>query len=324
MTKYKRFLSINYFFWIGLFILPFVYCPKAVIPYEIPRVWFFIGWVEIMVLIALSRDQIRKGNLNRKLAFLTLTLFPIALISSILGTDFNKSLVGNYYRSDGLVTLVHLIAFSIAAFLYFGRKTFEKVPHFIFWGSSLVSMLAILDNFRLNILNDLAIHNFYGIVGSTFGQPVFLAGYLLTTLPFGMYLYKVSDGKLRKIYTALIVLQALTILLTRSWGASLGLIVIVVCWIFYFGRRHRGVYLGLFSILFVLGSLVFLVVQRRIIENLPNKFIAESRVRIYTKGFLAFTKRPILGWGWANFEFGLTCPRAWAIMQYQRIVTVGV
>lgn len=29
----------------------------------------------------------------------------------------------------------------------------------------------------------------------------------------------------------------------------------------------------------------------------------ESRQRIYTKAIIAFTQKPILGWGWANFDY---------------------
>lgn len=256
-----------------------------------------------MVFIVLIKFQFNKERRNSKLVLLIFVFFFSLLISSVLGKDFLKSLIGNYYRADGLTTVVHLIGFSLIAYLFLDEKTFEKAPLFISLGSFSVSLLALFDNFRLYILKDLSVVNFYGVVGSTFGQPNFLAGYLLVTLPFGIYLYKVSKNKLRNIFVLSIALQTLTILLTRSWGADLGLIVLAIFWILYFGGQHRKALLFFFSFIFVLVTLVFLVEQRRIVENLPNKFIAESRERIIAKGFSGFLKRPIFGWGWANFDY---------------------
>ena len=42
----------------GLFILPFVFWPKAFVPYEIPRVWFLTRWVELLIWFFLSLSHL--------------------------------------------------------------------------------------------------------------------------------------------------------------------------------------------------------------------------------------------------------------------------
>lgn len=303
MKKFKQYLSLNYIFLVGVLILPLVFWPKAPVPYEIPRVWFFNRWVELMVVIALIEFQFNKEFRNSKLVYFVFIYFFVLLISSILGIDLYKSMIGNYYRGDGLITLVHLIAFSLIAFLFLNKKIFKKAPFFLFVGSILVSLLAIIDNFKLYVLQDFSVVNFYGVIGSTFGQPNFLAGYLLVTLPFGFYIFKLYGSKYKAVILSLIAVQTLVIFFTRSWGALLGLTMFILLWILFFVKKHRKILALSFSVIFIFISIFFIINQRNIVESLPNKFIAESRVRIFTKGFLGFMQRPIFGWGWANFDY---------------------
>ncbi|MFZ2199403.1 MAG: O-antigen ligase family protein, partial [Microgenomates group bacterium] len=38
------------------------------------------------------------------------------------------------------------------------------------------------------------------------------------------------------------------------------------------------------------------------VNLVPSQILAESRERIFMKGFLAFAKKPVFGWGWAQYS----------------------
>lgn len=310
--------TIRLVFLLGLFLLPFIFWPWAEIYYEVPRVWFFIRWVETLGVLGVLGTLGRLGKLgkegNRSLIYGVLFFWALAVLSSVLGVNFEKSLIGNYFRFDGLFTLFHLVGLFFFLNLFW-EKSWEK-PTFktLAAGSILISFWTVF----LGVLGTLGISAWLGdlskwggsvfgnAIGGTFGNPNFLAGYLVVTLPFTYHFLK-EKGKIGLIG---LIGQMGAIFLTRSAGGILGIILFVFGLIFLVNKKKNLIsdkktiwFLGIgVSLIFGLFVLYF---GSNLFRNRASQFdfFPQSRTRIFTKGILAFTKKPLFGWGVANFDY---------------------
>lgn len=283
----------------GILISPFVFWPKAVIRFEIPRVWFILRFTEILGVSGLiGLFYLKKEVINARIILLVVLFLLAVFISSIIGVDPIKSFWGNYYRSEGFFTLVHLTGLFFFVALFFDAHLKKFTPYVIFLSSSILSLWSLTAAIRLYLLGDKSIDNWEGAFGLSFGNPNFLGGYLLVCLPFTALIFEQSRSKKAKIlYSSLLIIQIIAIFLTKSWGAILGIVLFILGW-FLLKKKIKFK----FAIPIILGFWVLLSIQ--FLNNLyTSKFTPESRERIFRKGITAFTKRPLLGWGWANFDY---------------------
>jgi O-antigen ligase len=294
----KIFLKSEFFlliFTIGLFIIPFVSWSLASITYEIPRVWFAQRWIELMVVIAFIKGLNDKKQKNKDIlmvGFVWLFLI-VVLISSITGVDFARSFWGNLYRNDGLFTLGHLVMFFFLAYAYWEEK-WEKASIFaIALGSGFLSLWVIIDGFI----------NWGSAVAVSFGNPNFLAGHLVVTLPFLVLSEKLIKHQLvDRLVKISVFLQITAISFTYSRAGIIGVIFFLAGW--FLIEKKTSLKKVLFALLGggILIGVIAGVIYFIGIEKAPVTFIAEGRQRIFIKGFMGFIQRPILGWGWANFD----------------------
>jgi O-antigen ligase len=278
----------RFWFFLGLFLLPLIFWPWATIPYEIPRVWFANRWIEglgfLGVLGILSGFKPPRRQIDTNLVLLTSFFVIWAIFSSLLGVDFSKSFWGNYYRSDGLLTLFHLAGLSFFLTLFWNHSWWQKTVTALASGATASGVWAIFSGCRQLP------------TGATFGQPNFLAGFLLICLPFSAFLLIRAKNKNEKIFWALaFTIQIAAILLTFSRAGILGILLFVLGWLFL--HKKLPWIVGFLSLgLLLTASLLYL-------RQNPQQSSPEERLRIITKGIMAFEKRPIFGWGWANFDY---------------------
>lgn len=285
----------------GLFLMPFIFWPWAEVAYEVPRVWFICRWIEILLILGLFSQFFQKTTTqpNKKLISSVIIFFIVMISASVLGIDWQKSLWGNYYREDGLLTYLHLVSLFIFLSLYWKNSWKKAVLYVICLGSFLSSLWSTYLGFRLFVLKDATTHNWQGTIGGFFNQPNFLAGYLLVTLPFLIYFYEKSLLKKDKIlWLGAISLQIIAIILTYSWAGVMGIFIILIINNLLFSQNKLKKYLSLIILVVILTGIIFTYFSYR-----EKSFVAESRSRIYTKVFLGALKRPFLGWGWANVDY---------------------
>ncbi len=275
----------------GIFLMSFFWWPNAPVPFEVPKVIFFQWFVRILVLVFAASFLVKKRTwkVNFKL-FIPIIIFAVwATVSSILGSDISKSFVGNYFRRDGLITLYELIGFSLLV-SYFWKEKFKKaISLTLFTSSALLSFLTLIQILR---------HKFGLGSAVTFGNPVFLAGYLSVAFPFSFYLFKLTS---KKIYLICLVVQLLAVVLIGAVSSILTLIIFAILYLLFFQKRTKrfvliSILLGIFSLLFFFWS------RNYYLEN-SKTLIAEGRVRIFQNILRGFVKRPILGYGWANVDY---------------------
>ena len=275
----------------GIFLTSIFWWPKAAVPFEVPKVIFFQWFVRILVLVFAVSFLVKKRHwkVNPKLLIPILIFAVWTTISSILGSDISKSFAGNYFRRDGLITLYELIGFSFLV-SYFWKEEFKKaISLTLFTSSALLSFVTLIQILR---------HKFGLGAAVTFGNPVFLAGYLSVAFPFSFYLFKLTN---KKIYLIGLVVQLLAVVLIGAVSSILTLIIFAILYLLFFQKRTKrfvliSILLGIFSFLFFFWS------RNYYLEN-SKSLIAEGRVRIFQNILRGFVKRPILGYGWANIDY---------------------
>ena len=301
--------SLKITFFSGIFLLPFVVWPASPTPFEVPRVWVFSRWVEILVLLSIFNLGKIQNKPNTWILLFALAFFLIEAGASWFGVDWTKSIFGNYYRADGLITILHAVILVFFLALFWTKSYSRTLAYVFLFSSALVSFWALDEFISLHFLKNLSIPNFSGAVGASFGQPNFLAGYLLVGLPFSLYAYTLKSGTFRVLVRIGIILQILAIFLTMSWGGILGLILLLLFYFLLSGKKLVVKISLAFVLLFIMGGALFYYAQSR------PKFVAghqeialhpQSRERIVNNALYAFNLKPFAGWGRSNFDYAFT------------------
>lgn len=256
--------------------------------YEMARVW--IVRLGPVVLWMFGAAEIwRKGiKINRLGALMKRALFlgvwtSLLWWSLTIGPDPWKSYWGNYLRGDGIFTFFGFGLLSLWLVYFWENKWLD----ILCW---VVVMGGIIQVFgELSSCSELTKLDCSGWMGSS----ILVAGLLTMVVPFWNRLYRASMGK-RKIGLVVAgVLLTIGLVLTGTWMAVVGVFLIV------FGVIKIKKYL------MILLAILFVVLAGWSWwgQQTGTGFVAESRQRIWTKGLLAVTKKPFLGWGLANFDY---------------------
>lgn len=287
-------MFVKCLFLFGLFLLPFIFWPNSYVIYEIPKVWFFNRWVEVLLLFTLFKVVSLKTFKFQTIHLLLPIYLGWVVLSAVSGPNLGQSLLGNFYRDDGIVTLIHL-----AALLFIVSVNFKKT-----WIKPVFQVLTT-NSFILSVTNIYSvIQNFKNTL--FFGQANYLAGYQLVALPLTLYLLKTSSNKTtRFLLSGCALLQFISIYLTNSKAS-----VALALSIFLFSHRYAMARLNfkfIFSLLIFISVAYYMFVS---IDNLvldktsltKNNYLFEGRGRIYAKALLAVKEKPLFGWGWSNFS----------------------
>lgn len=293
LVTHNEIMFFIVFFIIGLVSISFAWWPYTDVAFEVPKVIVFSVFTKILFLIFLydlfkNPKNGSRWKLDKRIFNLILIFFVWTIFSSLLGSDLPKSIMGNYFRRDGLLTLFDLVGFSLFV-SYFWKEKYIRLISATFFSTGLI--LSYLTLFKL------AQGSF--ILGSavTFGNPVFLAGYLSVSLPFSYYFLSTFKNK---YYYLLLLPQILAIF---SIGATSAIISILLYAIIYFLILTKGKLKILYiSILTILLLSVLYGWAKDYQETNNKSLIAEGRVRIFLNIAQGIAKRPLTGYGWSNVD----------------------
>lgn len=290
-------------FLVGFFVSVFVYWPWAKVEYEIPKVWFTQRWIEVLLIISVFSfaKGLKKEKLDTVLISFVLLFLLWVVFSALLGIDFQKSISGNYYRADGIINLLHLAALFLVVSLFYKKDLVLSYVKLVSLSSVILSFVTVCCWLGFYVFDFKGISVWQGAFGLAFGNPNFLAGYLIVTLPLTYFLVrKPLAAKKNKFLKAAFTVQILGILITKSWAGVFGIYIFwLLVQVYEKGMNIRRILISILVLTSLLGGYF---VYRKHIET-PGIVIAESRERIFTKGILAYLKRPVSGWGWANFDY---------------------
>jgi O-antigen ligase len=250
-------------------------------------------------------------------------LFFIYLLATIFSVDVRYSLWGDPFRAGGFITFSFYILFAIIIFLIIRQKDWQLILDFSIIIGVLVSIVAIFQQF--GIFSKFFIP-FTIRPGSTLGNPIFLAIYLLLliflTLTFGL----LSKNRIKKFFYffSLLLFFSVSIILTQTRAALAGLIIGSLWFFFGYPKKMRSlkisaaiilvfVILGMYATKTYLDSHLYVYKKMppivsstvdRVLSAFEGTKIIESRVSAWKVSLNALKERPILGYGPENFHIG--------------------
>lgn len=296
-----NFKKLLYRFYLSIFfVIPFFFWPYSPISFEIPKVWIFQRYVEILAILFIFFTLTIKttNRVDFKLYRLVFLFLGIQFVSAIIGSDFKRSFWGNIFRGDGLITYIHLICFSLITSNILNKKMIYDATGIISLSSFLLAILYLAQSLAINLWGNF-IPNWYGKPLYPFGNPVFASGYFISSIPFIFHYFRKNSIK-----KALIIFTLILILIILETDGAI-ITLLFASFVSFLLRIHNKItkifiiFAG--TIAFLAGSIIFI---NRYINYKTSKlgFLPEGRERILVKAFLAFQEKPIIGWGWANFD----------------------
>ena len=244
-------------------------------------------------------------------------LFIFLIISLLFSVDPAMSWLGTYDRQEGLIswlfyglwaTLLVLHLNSIPENLRLIKiNSFLKV---ISISGLLVSFYAILQILGWDFVTWSEPANITGRSMSFFGQPNYLACWLVLVLPFSAYLIFIAKNKLSRLPWALVFISELAALLATGSRATFFIFLIIsAVWLIWFLTQknilsRQKIFLIILVVVITLSSfLTFLAISNRPrFEELTNfkKGSAAVRLELWQTGWAAYLKKPWLGYGLEN------------------------
>lgn len=281
----------------GLSLLPFIHNASAQIPYEIPRVYFFYGWSVILFCVALVQKRVApKGQLVWWLGLYML----IAILASVVGVNPLKSLQGNFYRRDGLLTLYFCMTFAWAIALGWRENLGNAIVKTIAFTTILLALIIVGQGLQLQFLTSSIIANWNGDIGWIFGNPNFLAGYLLVSAPLTLLGARLLSPKKISLHAMVWALLGSALYFTHSRASMLLFAAFAAYSISE--RFSRNIKFTIACTLIVCGAFISWKIMAHDTGDMMLTMVAESRERIYRKMLLGWLERPMLGYGWANAD----------------------
>ena len=319
---------IKYGIYLAMF-MPLVFTSRTMYPWHFGKTVVFQVLIEILVIIGVSGYFYKKYYLKKGIfclnelrdRFCALDWFVFAfLLSQVLaafvGVDFEKSFWGNIQRMQGVFSWLHFGAFYYLLRVYvFSKQDWLKLIGVVV-GVAVVSGLIALFGHNFFIFRDVVMNQ--SRVSGLLGNPIFLAGYLVIPLFLSVVLHR-SDKRYKSWYLALMSLILVTIAMTQTRGAYIGVMggvsVCVALYLRYgFNRviKQALVNIGLILVILISGFYVVNARSEYFRDNYPkishllsinlNETTAKTRLMAWNVGVEGVQSRPAFGWGPENYQ----------------------
>ncbi len=328
MFEQKIINTIKYLIYALIIVVPLVYFPTMMMPFQLSKTIVFQILAEIIFVLwlglAIFNNKYRV-RISPLIIFLSVFM-AIMSISVIFGPDWRMSLWSDESRSLGLVALWHFFILFLAI-----SSLKEKINWNIIWTLSfltaaVVSLIGISQKFFIfpKGANPWLYILYPGIperVGSTFSNPAFMAGYLLFNFFIGLWLFGLlaqnKNLKIKSLIGLGIILITIAIFLSQTLGVLLGLAIGILIFIFWliFQSHSKVLYktsLATLGILIILSGIFLFTRENSFWQKIPGlKRIADfslqresisGRLITWRLSLNAFKEKPIFGWGLENFR----------------------
>ncbi|MBI5230119.1 MAG: O-antigen ligase family protein, partial [Candidatus Magasanikbacteria bacterium] len=299
----------------ALLILPLVFTPFTMFPWQFGKTIIFQMIVEILLAIGVVVVFYGKTFVWNTLNFLDkalLVFLLILFISSLTGANFGSSFGTSQMRSNGVFLWLHFGVFYFLMRQFFRtEKQWHTVLDVIIGVSVLISLTALFQNYLPAAWRgDGGGTQFSGIIGNR----AHLALYLILPIALALYqflsIFNSSNQWKRWVYLVIGFGEAIILYFTGNRGAFLGLVVggffVLSVSIFIFSRKQyrllaaSGLALGcVIVIVLLLNRLGSGTVDFR---NYYASGTAKTRLMAWNIALKGFIDRPLAGWGMNNFE----------------------
>src|SRR3989344_489227 len=303
-------------------ITPLLLSSKFFFPYISSKTFYFRLIIEIAFGLYLW-IVFKNASFRPKWSWIERALViyvAIVFVTSLIGINFYRSFWGNVERGEGILTLLHVVAyFFILANLFRSEATWRR----FFLTSVIVSLLvgfyALLQ--RAGTENFLLFKIFPGDVSrisGTIGNAAFFGGYILINIFLSAWLFYRSRSTWQKFLCGVIIAaQVYFVNASQTRGALLGLVVAAMLLLLGLGfsshrRSLRFGALGLLGILILSGIFFWsgrdsvFVAKFGGLSRLANislsDITAESRLLTWQASWQGFQDRFFQGYRYENFN----------------------
>ncbi len=316
--KSKFIQGLFCFFVIITLLTPFWVFKDLLFPFITSKAYFLRIMVEISlpfyVFLVLGNKDYRPSFKN-PLSLSVLAFLLLNIISALAGVNPLKSFWGNFERMGGVIYIAHLTLLYFYVLLL-GQIGQQYMRRFVV-GVILIAGAVALDGLLIKLTRN---HFFmsdpsYPRVSGTFGNPIFIASYLIIPMLLTVYYLLAEENRwIKAFYGALALLELYVILLSGTRGAIVGLLIgLFVAAVAYVAlnqkaqiRRWGGLGVLMFSILVVLaftqhskfpqGSMLYRVFNLRDTNT-------SARLVQWKVALTGFKDRPLLGVGSENYYY---------------------
>lgn len=310
---------------------------SKVIYFRILTEIIFALWLILIIFDRNYRSKfyaLFKKNKRWNLLLISVFLFSFVLIfSSIFGQDFYNSFWSSLMRMEGLFTYLHLPILFLILVTILKKDELLKLLKISVFISFIVSIIALIQklnphffiksNFFIESINQ-------NRPESLLSNPDFLALYLVLFIFLALGLFFSQKNKIKNtpylihytlyFYPIIAFVNLLALIFTLSRAGVLAFIagIIFLGFIFIFSLKNLKKQIILFSLLILLLIVPVLTILNRdkIIPKLQNSssinslfqrfsYIDESvkgRWATWRVGFEGLKEKPLLGWGYNNFN----------------------
>jgi len=300
-------------------LVPLAIYPRFLYPLTTPKIMVFQILVEIIFFLWLA-DIFLNRSWRPRLTPLSAAVFISILVlsvSSFFGANLSKSLWDLIDRGTGLVLLWHLLALFLIIKSLKGRDVVS-----LKWFAELnvatggvISIIALIQRFGGWPASLLASAS-PSVAFAPFANSPFLAAYLMLIFFLGSWLItETKRGASRWAIILTVILNLVVLFLTGNRSAIIGLVTGLIVLTLYSLFKKEFIYSIIAGIVIIsLGSVtaVFLKTQNNPIWlNVPgiSRFASHStylnlthRTFAWEIAWKAFKEKPVLGWGWGNFD----------------------
>ncbi len=311
---------LKYFIYAGIFVIPFIpwiVASSSYFPFITGKGFAFRLIVELIfaawAVLALRDNSARPEK--SWVLYSVLILGAVDILATIFGLNPYRSFWSNYERMDGLVTILHLVAY----FIVLISVLKDKMKWFYLANVALIANVYIALYGFLQLAGKAQIHQSAARLDASLGNSAYLAVYVLFMIFIAGYLLFLTWSKNKALaifYIVMMVLDIVVLYYTATRGAILGLIggVFLTCLllaIFKSGvtRKIAGAVVilaivlvaGFYSIRntdFVKSSQVL----SRFTDISLSGGTAGSRLMIWKMSLQGFKEHPVLGWGPENYS----------------------
>jgi O-antigen ligase len=311
---------LKYFICAGIFIVPFIpwiVASSSYFPFITGKNFAFRVIVEIIfALWAILALRDKKSRPEKSwILYAVLALGAIGILATFFGLNPYRSFWSNYERMDGLINILHLIAY----FVVLISVLKDKVKWFWLANTALVANFYIAIYSLLQLAGKAAVHQSATRLDASLGNSAYLAVYVLFMIFISVYLLALVWPKNKILafgYGTLAVIDVVILYYTATRGAILGFVggIILICLLLAILKsgklRNISATLVVASLLLIGGFIAVkntdFVQSSPVLSRFASISLSEttvgSRMMIWNMSLQGFKERPILGWGPENYS----------------------